>query len=256
MNWTEGKLARHSRARQGKQSKQILLRQKDHFAKARAGLLQNTSKQTPPPVPLFPSAATRHAGEFLFATSLHDRTGRGDIVDRSKKRRLSCSPRDHGLFSHSVPAPRFEERPKGPESFKPLAAIRLDDYAILDKRRKLLRETDWAGVRMQKPIPVRFEPSPSGNNKWTRRRRRSPNSTSRQHLVSDRRQQLSNVTEGTENPYKNQHVRITVGSQEVRLGEGSSVRQLGYAAGGSEAQRPFRGAAMPCTFLTSSPSRE
>ena len=254
MNWTEGKLARHSRARQGKHSKQILLRQKEHFAKARAGLLPNTAKQTFPPVPLFPSAATGHAKESLFASPLHDTTARGDIVERTKKRRLSSSPRDSRLVNHCIPAPRFEQRLKGPENLKPVTTGGLDDYAILGKRHKLLRDTDWAGVRMQKPIPVRFERSPSGSNKWSRRRR-SPNSRAR-HLVSDRRLQLRDVTESPGHRYKDQHVRITVGSQEVRLGQGSSVRQSGHAARGSEAQQSFRGAAMPSTFITSSPSRE
>ncbi|OIW28509.1 hypothetical protein CONLIGDRAFT_644689 [Coniochaeta ligniaria NRRL 30616] len=254
MNWTEGKLARHSRARQGKQSKQTLLRQKEHFAKARAGLLPNASKQTPPSVPLFPSAVSRHTEDSTFAAMLHHTTAPVDIPERLKRPRLSSSPRGHPSTGRPVSSHHFGQRKIGPRDPDPSSAGGLDDTAIREKRRKLLREHDWAGIRMQKPIPVRFEQNPSGESKWNRRRRSTASRA--RHLIGDRYGQLRNVNDSIEHPQRTQDVRVTVGSQEVRLGEGSSILQPDHLPMAHEALQTYRGAHMPVTFLTSSSASE
>lgn len=251
MNWTEGKLARHSRARQSKQSKQILLRQKEHFAKARAGLLPSTSKQTPPAMSLSPSAGSCQAEDLLFAATPHHSPAPGDVVAHRKRQRLtmSSSPRNAEPITRSVSGHQRAQRIKKTHGPSPLSAKRVDDSAVLEKRRRLLRENDWAGIRMQKPIPVRFEQSPPGGNRWARR---GSAASRARHLGSGRDDHLRKVDRNGGHPYKKQDVRITVGSQEVRLGEGSSVHQSGHAATGSGARQTFRGAAMPSTFVTSS----
>jgi hypothetical protein len=254
MNWTEGKLARHSRARQGKQSKQTLLRQKEHFAKARAGLLPNPSKQTSPSIALFPFAVSGDAGNSLFAATLRPSTASGDRTEHPKRRRLSSSPRNHASTSQPVSGYHFGQGSKEQHYSNPSSAGGVDNPAILEKRRKLLRENDWAGIRMQKPIPVHFEQSPPGDKRWTRRRRSTVGKT--RHPVGDRHDQPRKVKDSIGHPFQNRDVRVTVGSQEVRLGEGSSVRRSRHAEIGPEGLQTFRGAAMPSTFLTSSSSCE
>lgn len=253
MNWTEGKLARHSRARQSKQTKQILLRQKEHFAKARAGLLPNTSKETPPAMTLLPPAIPCQAEDLFFTATLHHSSAPGDVGGHRKRQRssMSSSPRNPGHISQPVSEYQRRQKAKrtrGPSMSSPSG---VDDSVILEKRRKLLRENDWAGVRMQKPIPVRFDDSPPGDSRWARREFTASRA---RHLAGDWHDHLGKVDRNSGRPYKKQDVRITVGSQEVRLGEGSSAHRPGYAPTDSGAPKTFRGAAMPSTFVTSGSS--
>lgn len=249
MNWTEGKLARHSRARQ---SKQTVLRQKEHFAKARAGLLLNAFKQIPPPISLFPSALSRHSESHSPANTPRRGAVRGDIPARPsarKRRRLSPPPRGHGFTNLQITSHHFGPAKKTPSKAGSVSTGGADESEIREKRRKLLRDKDWAGIRMQKPIPVHFEQSPSDERKWTRPHGSTADRT--RHLIRDRSYHKRKDPGNLGQSRRNEGVRITVGSQEVRFGQVSSVPQSGYVPTVSELGQPYRGAAMPSTFMTS-----
>ncbi|KAH8911022.1 hypothetical protein BR93DRAFT_975082, partial [Coniochaeta sp. PMI_546] len=251
MNWTEGKLARHSRARQGKQSKQTRLRQKEHFAKARAGLLPNASHHIPPSQPLFSCGASHPDEVSPFRATLHHTVASGDNPERLKRRR--SSPSTHGFKSvdQTSSAYNLNHGKDGSRIPDALSLGQLDDTAIREKRQKLLREHDWAGIRMQKPIPVRFEQRISGASRWATRHRSKAGGT--RHQISMGYDQTKGVNDSITHPHRGQHVYITVGSQEVRLGGGSSVRKSDdYAPIDPETCHTYGAASMPGTSLTSS----
>jgi hypothetical protein len=252
MNWTEGKLARHSRARQ---SKQTILRQKEHFAKARAGLLPNASN-IPPSFPLFPATISLQP-DISDGPPIHQTLTLGNITGRSlagKRRRSTPSPTRQASGSCPVSSHQFDPKTNEPLEAQAVTAGALEGNAIQEKRRKLLGENDWAGIRMQKPIPVRFDQSASGEKKWSSRQRCAADRS--RHLIRGRHDQQRKVSANIGPRHRKQDVRITVGSQEVRLGQGSSVRQSGHSSVALEGRPAYRGVTMPSTFLTSSSSSE
>jgi len=225
MNWTEGSLARHSR---GRQAKQVLLRQKEHFAKARAGLLPSASKRSPPSFSFLhqsSSPLSRHSRLSHLSrpsrppqrhSPLHVRrpTGESPQGSSNKKRSRETPTAGHDVTSLPAFSRYFEAgsdgQPPGPPT------VPLAEDAFHEKRRKLLLKGDWVGVGMQKPIPVNFSSDHLENRKWSKHHR-SANSKTR-HLLGSRYDQMKASHERIPTTPRPRDVTIRIGSQEMRLG--------------------------------------
>ncbi|ROW00740.1 hypothetical protein VMCG_06467 [Cytospora schulzeri] len=145
MNWTEGTLNRHSRGRKGKET---ILRQKEHFAKARSGLLNANFQNSPPSIsflthPAVTSSLVRHA-------SLNP-------AQSSPKRRNDALESSH-YFS--------EDHGKSPDPAT-IQQQQAGNQTLRQKRHKLLFKGDWVGTGAQKPIEMKFSgPRASPNHAW------------------------------------------------------------------------------------------
>lgn len=254
MNWTEGKLARHSRVKQNKQT--TALRQREHFAKARAGLLPSASKHGPPAFPLFPSPPSQRSE---YRPSRPESVETPAVVDfqnqlsTGKRSRSSPSLQQHGPVSRYTFSDKPAQGATKTHDQHAVAPKGVDENAIVEKKRRLLRESDWAGIRIQKPIHLNFEHSASGEKKWGTRHRSGTRNM--RHLIGDRYDQMKNGNDRTSTRHRNQHIKITVGSQQVRLGGGSSTYHSAIPSSSPNAvPKIYGGVPMPSTFLKSSSS--
>lgn len=204
MNWTEGNLNRHSRARKGKE---ILLRQKEHFAKARAGRLDANVKISPPLL------------SFL-ATQVQSPV-RHDALKSSSSR---THPSGGRLLSSRYFSEASVKLPK-PAAFSEQQS---EEEAMRQKRRRLLLKGDWVSTNMQKPIEMEFmKPRGSPSNPWSLKKSRRQ--TSKQKL----RRLLGVTHEGgrskargsaaTVSPTSLRRMKIRVGSHERALGDSSNA---------------------------------
>ncbi|KAI0146152.1 hypothetical protein GGR57DRAFT_293655 [Xylariaceae sp. FL1272] len=180
MNWTEGRLARHSRARQ---QNALLTRQKQHFAKVRNSILNSSNKP-------------------------------GHIAISFMKRESSqpSSP-----SQSAIPTTRNAQ---GFSSFTPLGSHHLhkearsatddaDDIRLL-KRRKLLGKSDWAGLAMQEPLDVDFPGQFYSTKRWGRYPGPSHKPQHKNHSYPPYGE------EERTNLYAKAPMRIQIGSEEVR----------------------------------------
>lgn len=263
MNWTEGKLARHSRARQTGSNKQSVLRQKEHFAKARAGQVPSTSKKIPPSFSEYfqPPAAHRPHQPALFSPPQPLNPTAGSSQNRlsaGKRRRATPSPRHHearalpGLSHPQVSSHSRQDR------HDPVPAADIDENTVYEKRRRLLRDHDWAGISMQKPIPVNFTED-VGGRKWGRR----PDGVGSKHMhvLGECHGQARKDNGNIATPYRQQGVKITIGSQQVRLGHPSSTTRASRVSGSQtvvsvpqDRPKTYQGVPMRRTFAGSSSS--
>lgn len=211
MNWTEGNLNRHSRARKGKET---LLRQKEHFAKARAGLLDANVKISPPSVS-FLALPTQQASSF-----------RRDALN-------STSSRKHQSDDRLMSGRYFsEDRPKLPAPIR-LQGQETEDETMRQKRRKLLLKGDWVGTNVQKPIEMEFtKPRVSSSNPWgVKKSRRQVSKQKLRRLLGVKsgegydRARLSAVDTST--PTSLRRIKVRVGSYERALGDSSNASPRG-----------------------------
>lgn len=207
MNWTEGNLNRHSRARKGKET---LLRQKEHFAKVRNGLLNASVKISPPSV------------------SFHTLSARLSAPDRRDALKSPPS-RKHQSDDRLMSGPYFSEsHPKLPAPNHP-PEKETQEEAVRQKRRKLLLKGDWVGTNVQKPIEMEFaKPRGSPSNPWgvTKSRRQTSKQKLRRllgvrHDEGHSKARLSAVKSFS--PTSLQRIKVRVGSYERALGESSNV---------------------------------
>ncbi|KAI0456895.1 hypothetical protein F5B21DRAFT_117471 [Xylaria acuta] len=182
MNWTEGSLARHSR---GRQRNALIARQKQHFAKARSNLLGGRAKQGPIKISFLPSESSSESPHQVPLPRNH----RG--VPSSP---LTLIKREPGL-----------EYP---------TCLREDSDEVLptnlDRRKRLLEKSDWAGLGLQKPLDISFPGQVYATRRWTRVARppeRTP-SGPRKHAAARREERHGHL--------KRSSMRIQIGSQEVR----------------------------------------
>jgi hypothetical protein len=203
-------------------------------------LLQTRSDHTPPALGLtFPSGSPQ-ANDALFTAAVRV------VADYPNTDRRWLSPPVQSLSA----AYHCTEMDQGPRGLQLTSPRDVDEFAVREKRKKLLRETDWAGVRMQKPIPVHFEQGPSDTSRWTKRRRSS--SSRIQHIVGKQQQQLRQVNRTAVRHYKDGNVQVTVGSQEVRFGEASSSHRLSRQPSRRRPRLTSRDAVVPTSFTASS----
>lgn len=206
MNWTEGNLNRHSRARKGKET---LLRQKEHFAKVRAGLLSANGKISPPSVsfytlPARPSPGRRNA--LKPASSRKHQSG-GRLM----------SSRYFSEGHPKSPAPNY------------LPEKETEEEAMRQKRRKLLLRGDWVGTNVQKPIEMEFmKPRGSPSNPWGVKKSRRQTSKQKlrrllgvTHDQGHNRVRLSAVNSFS--PVSLRRIKVRVGSYERGLQDNSDI---------------------------------
>lgn len=205
MNWTEGNLNRHSRARKGKET---LLRQKEHFAKVRAGLLDANVKISPPSAPsiTLPAQSPSVRLDTLKSTSSRKQPGGDGLV----------SGRYFSEASLNLPTPAA------------LLGEKTEEEALRQKRRKLLLKGDWVGTNVQKPIEMQFmKPRGSPSNPWGAKQ-------SRRHVSKHKLRRLLGVTHNGGprktggSPVVNciptlRRMKVRVGSHERALGDMSNA---------------------------------
>ncbi|KAI0417234.1 hypothetical protein F5X98DRAFT_164044 [Xylaria grammica] len=183
MNWTEGSLARHSR---GRRRNALIARQKQHFAKARSSLLNGRPKKAPVSISFLPSesisASSRHGPSHRDHDSKPS-TSSSPFIDREPQRERPTDRRDNGR----------EASPKN-----------------LDRRRRLLERSDWAGLRLQEPLDISFPGQIYATKIWAgaaRHTDRAPSGTG-EHATSHE--------EGRYGRLKRSSMRIRIGSQDIQ----------------------------------------
>jgi hypothetical protein len=203
MNWTEGSLARYARGRNGKET---VLKQKKHFAKARSA----ASSKTETARRAFNSnvigdcaLGSNSAGQSTSSVRVKDRT-----MSRFWTREIN---QENARLSTS---PQRVMAEKGAEK------------TLAEKRLKLLAKSDWVGLSVQKPVEIDFaadEPT-TRNGKWSKVKSRDVNARTRNSGIDERfaavrsgtfAQQLGRVDR--------EQVKVTIGSEYMRLGDDSTV---------------------------------
>ncbi|KAK5634398.1 hypothetical protein RRF57_010111 [Xylaria bambusicola] len=192
MNWTEGTLARHSR---GKQRNALIARQKQHFARARSGLIDTRSKGGPPSI------------SFLSSKP---------------------NPKLTLESTHRIPKPRsYDERPSmpplPPSSRAPQQEhstdIR-DDHPedvpnIFNRRKSLLEKSDWAGLKLQEPLNISFPGQIYATRRWSRIASSRDNALNELHkLTGSYKDERYNGEQC--HHLKRSSMRIQIGSQEIQ----------------------------------------
>ncbi|KAI1098649.1 hypothetical protein F4804DRAFT_324104 [Jackrogersella minutella] len=123
MNWTEGNLSRHSR---GRQRNELLIRQKQHFAKVRNGLHNGGVKQSPISISFLGTQRSK------------------DLKRREYSNSMTCQSPSSPLL--------IKKRKRTPDSSDSLG----HQLSIREKRRRLLDKEDWVGLNLQQPIDIGF----------------------------------------------------------------------------------------------------
>ena len=213
MNWTEGNLARHSR---GRLNKDVILRQKEHLAKARAGLLSScTSRKSPPTISFLPRSNDRltHCSRSRSSRSSHSKASSGS--NPAPGHALSTQKSGCGVPGPTATLFGWDPHPEVMiEESQSISSKPVLEDVLHERRRKLLQKYDWVGVNMQKPIPLKFSDSPSGSQKWSKHHERA-NSKVR-HLLGPRYDQKQ-AHENKPLATQPQDITIRVGSQALRL---------------------------------------
>ncbi|KAI0386999.1 hypothetical protein F5Y04DRAFT_74867 [Hypomontagnella monticulosa] len=137
MNWTEGNLSRHSK---GRQRNELLVKQKQHFAKVRNGLLRGAIKQSPISISFLPTQRRQDVTRRDDPDSLVYKRPSSPLL-ANKRKRAQGSVVDLGHES-----------------------------SIHEKRRKLLDKGDWVGLNLQQPINITFPAKvhAATGSKWSR----------------------------------------------------------------------------------------
>lgn len=211
MNWTEGNLARHSRKRKHKDE---FLRQREHFAKVRSGLLNPKTSISPPSISLFAQApySISHASSYAVQTM--------PPTSSRKRSRDAILSEDSQFFTNiNVELP-------DPASFQKEQA---EIEALSRKRQKLLMKSDWVGTDLQTPIQLEFsKPRTSLGNPWGSARSSCHSSQQKfRHLLglnanNDQAVAAKAVTKNAM-PVSRGQLKIRVGAREKMLGGSSSI---------------------------------
>lgn len=205
MNWTERALVRHSKPSKGRE---VLLRQKEHFAKVRAGVINAKVKPKPPSISRYVHPA--HSPP----TSHHS------SVPKTSARSSSNEP----TISHDYT--------KTILSFQNVTDFQDDqigDAALREKRRKLLLKGDWTGITLQKPINMDFsKPQASLGCPWGQSKLRNAKSKSKMRGVlgtkcNGGQTRVPKTVVKTTGPTLPIQIRVRVGSRELIFGNTSNV---------------------------------
>lgn len=210
MNWTEGNLARHSR---GRKHKDEFLRQKEHFAKVRAGLLNPKITISSPSVSLFDQAPYSISGASPRSRQ------RGPSNPFRQRSREATSPHISRYFGHvntRLPDP------------SPLQKEQAEAETLGLKRQKLLMKRDWVGTDLQKPIQLEFsKPRTALDNPWGSRPSRHSSKQKFRHMLglNANNVQIEAVRSGLKNPMSPSRVqlKIRVGDTEKDWDGGSCI---------------------------------
>lgn len=239
MNWTEGNLARHSR---GRQRNQLLVRQKQHFAKARSNLINGGAKQSPIAISFL---GTEHIGGLRsrdtsskVSSRQHTSPLQNGHRHRNPEERLhpkteSMPPlngcahvsdaghREGRLLPEAVQPPQGHKRLLDSQS----SGVDKDQSSLLqEKRRKLLSKADWVGISIQQPLDLAFpgQRNRHDNSRWSKAiedQTRRPNNLRRLIDVNgtDGNMQMSYPkTRTVVRRDRRLPLRIQIGSQEIQ----------------------------------------
>lgn len=216
MNWTEGNLVRHSRNRKRKDT---LLRQKEHFAKVRSGLLNANLKTSPPSISIFANTARSNS-------PVSCRSSKSIPSIPSRKR-----SQENGLLETSH---YFKDASLGFSDDSSFQKEQVGEDALSRKRQKLLMKSDWVGTTVQKPIRMDFsKPRQSLGNPWggSRPHRHSSRQRLRSLLglmeTSGGQPRIPNAAMGISTPISRSQLKIRVGSVERTLGVRSNISSGG-----------------------------
>lgn len=214
MNWTECNLARHSRA---SKSREVLLRQKQHFAKARAALRNANVKISSPPSisflaqPAQSSSVQHHPSRpRISASSSSQKRARDNSLG---KVRHYFQP-DDGLNLPSV---------------GDLQKDQVEGETLRQKRRKLLLKGDWTGINLQKPIEMEFSrPRPFLGGPWAHSKLHHAKSASRTRHMLGIKHHAGHISAletmvQTMRPAAPSQLRVRVGSRERVFGGSFNV---------------------------------
>ncbi|KFY57601.1 hypothetical protein V497_05445 [Pseudogymnoascus sp. VKM F-4516 (FW-969)] len=174
MNWTGGRLSRHSR----KAGSSTTSKQKQHFAKVRSHLMSGSVKNGPAKRPNFGMAAPQPHDELSFRDGSVRTKLQQPIDPFSHDLRVS-----HSLYGE-IKRPRSEETSRREQpghmdsrsaaqssihscetKLKPISTIEPvhGDYEVQDnmeairrKRFRILREGDWLGLSIQRPLQLKY----------------------------------------------------------------------------------------------------
>ncbi|KAI0972214.1 hypothetical protein F4678DRAFT_54199 [Xylaria arbuscula] len=181
MNWTEGSLARHSRTRQ--QRNALIARQKQHFAKARSGLLSTRPKPGSVSISFLQSQSSSASPRRSAASSSY-----GD--------RLSTPPR-----SRELPPKRLKYEHNDAHE---------DLVANFDRRKRLLQKPDWAGLKLQQPLEISFPGQIYATKRWARA------ACHRERAPSEPREYATVYEDRRYEHRKRSSMRIQIGDQEIQ----------------------------------------
>ncbi|OHW93702.1 hypothetical protein CSPAE12_07427 [Colletotrichum incanum] len=230
MNWTEGALARQSR---GKGWKPELAKQKQYFAKARAGL-PNASKPSVASVSFLsrqPDMPTAHPGKrppkTLIQSSPHLRR-RQSQHGETRGRHFGRSPRQRPR--EEEPSTVNHDSPKLHMSLRTNSKRKhtVDEKEDMDmKRRRLLQKSDWAGINVQKAMPLQFSASSNlaGSQIWGFRNKHATGQPAPffQRISRDKITMRESAPSHSGTQVEDSGIRIRIGSEDIRLGIGSQI---------------------------------
>jgi hypothetical protein len=205
MNWTGGRLSRHSRNTNGS----LIQRQKQHFAQARSYLLNGPQKRSPIKWSIFDKieGAARGGSLNLYTTPRSARHNQPDFGPKDKGR-LRKRHRSQTSLKSTLPEATFQgdeksgfgrESSQGPlanggshhgvyqEIWSPSGAeigrekapavetadgvnVVYEADSLEERRRRILRRIDWVGANIQHPIKLRFTVTEEDERLGKRRR--------------------------------------------------------------------------------------
>ena len=145
MNWTGGRLQRHSKAN----ANPALKKQRHYFAKARLRLQNGNAPPSPPSLSIFkgfdPAVPT------IDPDNIHNNEPPERIatdnkgVDRPHTRDRDPRERQPSPQHSQCAEPQLDPVPPGDP--------------LIDLKRRLLQKTDWVGLAATKPAQIRFQPA-------------------------------------------------------------------------------------------------
>ncbi|ORY68853.1 uncharacterized protein BCR38DRAFT_508061 [Pseudomassariella vexata] len=168
MNWTEGNLARHSH---GRAKNGVLMRQKQHFAKARNNLLSGI-KRSPIMTSSFNIELSRRPEKSRKSAGSQCNSHSWWIHSPEREQRQAASTKAQPRLEDQQHHRSRGELPTQNEILgKKRKTPAVDTPSRIDidvKRRKLLSKPDWAGLTMPQPVDMLFSkpPQEANNRRW------------------------------------------------------------------------------------------
>ncbi|KAK1725336.1 uncharacterized protein BDZ83DRAFT_651370 [Colletotrichum acutatum] len=236
MNWTEGALARRSR---GKGWKPEIAKQKQYFAKARSGLhgppkpgldsisffSQQANSSTYPTKRLstVPSQNSPHFQQHQ--QHRHNQNNQHNVL---QDHRLWMSPRQHARKEPLVAVDQgILQEPRSQHAAKKRKLPDHDPELLDAKRHRLLQKDDWAGINVQKSLPLHFSGAGSSKERqiWGFRNRHPAGQSGFfwEQNGNGRRPLQGKPTSSISTQGGDKDVRIRIGSEDIRYGGGSQI---------------------------------
>lgn len=260
MNWTGGRLQRHSTA-----GDNVKIRQKQHFAKVQQSFRNGLKKKLPVKWTIFDQEVMDHRQSQRAGSSSQRGSYSNERSQISRPRHYSScivpdyehkhtsetnessgshesfqlKPKsnrvpDDDIYNATPPPPRGTKRAREASMPAPdtesVRERRCQEDSMAEKKRKILRKGDWVGLDIQKPLQIVFAP-PDDENVGRRRKikegHRARYQDRQSHIISpfgQRRLPLGGFSH-EENPQRipsKSDVRIYIGGKVVPPGFSSS----------------------------------